>query len=279
MPSCSAPRPQLPLSDGDAPCLSAPLYELVDCILQLRSRGWVRRQVMAMARQVLSLVAGGAIDGILARAAARLTTPASIAGAIDHLRGSLWPGGVFYAHTPAAIAAAALRRQAAQEALVQAHQRAGLTGGAAGVGHGGGGDLAPVAGTQQEPPRLEPLQQAPPPLLQVAAPQGRVLAPCLSAERYLEPAPLLPEEAHHAEGVRRRMLSLPVPGPLLALLGRGAWFRCLHELYDLLQCPTAVLQLGHAVLEAALLALFPELEGTVQQQRVAAAKRGAAAQR
>ncbi len=43
------------------PC-AAPLYEIVDCVFQLQTRGFFRRQVFSVARQVLSLVAGDAID-------------------------------------------------------------------------------------------------------------------------------------------------------------------------------------------------------------------------
>lgn len=64
--------------------------------------------------------------------------------------------------------------------------------------------------------------------------------------------------------MRRRLLSLPAPAPLLALLGRGAWLRALHELSDALQSPAALRTLGYYAIEAALLAVFPEARGVVE---------------
>lgn len=38
----------------DSQKLSAPLHELVDTVFQLQSRGWLRRHIIELARQVCS---------------------------------------------------------------------------------------------------------------------------------------------------------------------------------------------------------------------------------
>jgi sorting nexin-13 len=220
-------------------CPSAPLYALVDAVFRLRDRGWLRRQAAAIARQLLSLLAGGAIDAALLRALSSATSAATLARGLDALRASLWPGGVLYSRATAAAAAAGATAAAAAARAAREDRE-------------GGGRA-----------------NSPPPL-------GRPDAPRLAgltAAGYLARPPA-PDDAVNAEEVRRRLAALPVPGPLVALLGRGAWLAALHELHDLAETPTATLAVGHALLEAAARALFPELRlgaaarrgGTAQQQ-------------
>jgi sorting nexin-13 len=44
------------------PKVSVPLLNLVDVIFQLQGRGWIRRQVLWMAKQILKVGLGDAID-------------------------------------------------------------------------------------------------------------------------------------------------------------------------------------------------------------------------
>ncbi|RMZ54561.1 hypothetical protein APUTEX25_002136, partial [Auxenochlorella protothecoides] len=80
--------------------VSAPLYELVDCVFQLATRGFFRRQVFAVARQVLSLVAGTTIDEYLTARLRSLRSEHTIGRAIAGIQAALWPGGVWYQATP-----------------------------------------------------------------------------------------------------------------------------------------------------------------------------------
>jgi sorting nexin-13 len=86
---------------------SAPLYELVGVLFELNARGFFRRQVFSVARQALSLVAGGAVDDWLLRKVRGVASESAAAGALLRLQASLWPGGTWYARAPAAAAAAA----------------------------------------------------------------------------------------------------------------------------------------------------------------------------
>ncbi|KAL6776573.1 CPLD29 [Auxenochlorella protothecoides x Auxenochlorella symbiontica] len=95
----SPPRPPTPPPD-DGLSVSAPLYELVDCVFQLATRGFFRRQVFAVARQVLSLVAGTTIDEYLTARLRSLRSEHTIGRAIAGIQAALWPGGVWYQATP-----------------------------------------------------------------------------------------------------------------------------------------------------------------------------------
>ncbi len=117
------PRTHIPPS----PCpagISAPLYEIVDCLFQLQTHGFIRRQVFGMARQALSLVAGEAIDAYLTSRLRLLRQQHTIGRIIQQIQASLWPGGVWFQHTPAAQA-----RAAAGTASQQPQQASAAAGG------------------------------------------------------------------------------------------------------------------------------------------------------
>lgn len=79
--------------------ISAPLYELVDSIFQLQTRGFFRRQVYGIARQILSLAIGDAIDVYLLEKLRMLREEAFLANSIHSLQAALWPGGVWFMNT------------------------------------------------------------------------------------------------------------------------------------------------------------------------------------
>jgi hypothetical protein len=95
------------LDAAEAAGISAPLYEVVDCLFQLQTRGFFRRQVVAVARQVLALALGDAIDGWLAARLRLLRQEHFLARAIQRLQAALWPGGQWFLAAPAHRAAAA----------------------------------------------------------------------------------------------------------------------------------------------------------------------------
>lgn len=75
--------------------ISSPLYEIIDCLFQLQTRGFFRRQVFAVARQALSLVAGEAIDSWLVAHLQRLREQHTVGRIIQRIQAGLWPGGVW----------------------------------------------------------------------------------------------------------------------------------------------------------------------------------------
>lgn len=79
---------------------AAPLYEIVDSVFQLQTRGFFRRQVYVMARQVLSMAIGDAIDVYLLSRLRLLRQESTIASLIQNLQSSLWPGGTWFQNTP-----------------------------------------------------------------------------------------------------------------------------------------------------------------------------------
>jgi sorting nexin-13 len=93
----------------DCSGISDPLYDCIDCLFQLQTRGFFRRQVFAVARQALSLVAGEAIDAYLTSKLRLLRQQHTIGRIISQIQASLWPGGVWFQYTPGAQAAAASR--------------------------------------------------------------------------------------------------------------------------------------------------------------------------
>ncbi|CAL8462775.1 g2308 [Coccomyxa elongata] len=84
----------------EAAGISAPLYDIVDTLFELQSRGFFRRQVFGVARQVLSLVAGGAIDEWLLSNMRALRQEHTLARLLCHLQRQLWPGGAWFQSLP-----------------------------------------------------------------------------------------------------------------------------------------------------------------------------------
>lgn len=78
------------------PNVSVPLLNLVDKVFQLKRRGWLRRQVFWMSKQILQLVMEDAIDEWLLRQIYCLRREDNIAHGIRWLQDVLWPGGTFF---------------------------------------------------------------------------------------------------------------------------------------------------------------------------------------
>ncbi|KAH9299978.1 hypothetical protein KI387_011561, partial [Taxus chinensis] len=77
------------------PKLTVPLLNLVDKIFQLKRRGWVRRQVFWISKQILQLVMEDALDDWLLRQIEWLRRDDVIALGIRWIQSVLWPNGVF----------------------------------------------------------------------------------------------------------------------------------------------------------------------------------------
>ncbi|XP_061373422.1 uncharacterized protein LOC133315776 [Gastrolobium bilobum] len=78
------------------PNVSVPVLNLVDKIFQLKKRGWLRRQVFWISKQILQLVMEDAIDDWLLRQIQWLRREDSIAQGIRCVQDVLWPGGAFF---------------------------------------------------------------------------------------------------------------------------------------------------------------------------------------
>ncbi|KAG2703535.1 hypothetical protein I3760_06G142200 [Carya illinoinensis] len=78
------------------PNVSVPLLNLVDNIFQLKRRGWLRRQVFWISKQILQLIMEDAIDDWLLRQIHWLRSDEIIAQGIRWIQDILWPDGTFY---------------------------------------------------------------------------------------------------------------------------------------------------------------------------------------
>ncbi|KAL8116204.1 hypothetical protein AgCh_022630 [Apium graveolens] len=78
------------------PNLSVPVLNLVDNIFQLKRRGWLRRQVFWISKQVLQLVMEDAIDDWMIRQIHWIRREDIIAQGIRWVQDVLWPAGVFF---------------------------------------------------------------------------------------------------------------------------------------------------------------------------------------
>ncbi|KAL3621192.1 hypothetical protein CASFOL_036104 [Castilleja foliolosa] len=78
------------------PNLSVPVLNLVDNVFQLNRRGWLRRQVFWISKQILQLVMEDAIDDWLVRQIQWLRREDVIATGIRWVQDVLWPDGTFF---------------------------------------------------------------------------------------------------------------------------------------------------------------------------------------
>ncbi|KAK3005187.1 hypothetical protein RJ639_016429 [Escallonia herrerae] len=78
------------------PNLSVPVLNLVDNIFQLKRRGWLRRQVFWISKQILQLMMEDAIDDWLLRQIHWLRRDDIISQGIRWVQDVLWPDGKFF---------------------------------------------------------------------------------------------------------------------------------------------------------------------------------------
>ncbi|CAM8977284.1 unnamed protein product [Rhodiola kirilowii] len=78
------------------PKVSVPVLNLVDKIFQLKRRGWLRRQVYWISKQILQLMMEDAIDDWLMRQVHWLRREDVVAQGIKWIQNILWPGGIFF---------------------------------------------------------------------------------------------------------------------------------------------------------------------------------------
>ena len=198
--------------------ISAPLYELVDCLFQLQTRGFFRRQVYAMARQVLSMAIGDTIDVYLQAKLSLLRQESTIGHIIQILQTSLWPGGVWFQRTPQFKA----------------------------------------AHPEEE---LEKMEK------ELMSPSARAKAgpgPGMQPELYLEPSSPPPLDTEELREAVWGLLMRRAPTALVRLVGRTPYNEGAQDLFELMQSPTFMRQLGYGLLEIGVLHLCPELKDLFQ---------------
>ncbi|VFQ72138.1 unnamed protein product [Cuscuta campestris] len=81
------------------PNLSVPILNLVDNVFQLKRRGWLRRQVFWISKQILQLMMEDAIDDWLLMQIHWLRREDVIAQGIRWIQDILWPDGIFFLKT------------------------------------------------------------------------------------------------------------------------------------------------------------------------------------
>ncbi|PKA53942.1 hypothetical protein AXF42_Ash011422 [Apostasia shenzhenica] len=78
------------------PNVSVPMLNLVDKVFQLNRRGWLRRQVFWISKQILQLMMEDAIDDWILRQIHQLRNDEVIAEGIKWVQDVLWPNGTFF---------------------------------------------------------------------------------------------------------------------------------------------------------------------------------------
>ncbi|XP_038706536.1 uncharacterized protein LOC120002048 isoform X2 [Tripterygium wilfordii] len=94
--SCDMDDPVGMPPEWTPPNVSVPLLNLVDKVFQLKRRGWLRRQVFWISKQILQLVMEDAIDDWLLRQIYLLRREETIAQGIRWVQDALWPDGTFF---------------------------------------------------------------------------------------------------------------------------------------------------------------------------------------
>ncbi|XP_021737939.1 uncharacterized protein LOC110704463 [Chenopodium quinoa] len=82
------------------PNLSVPILDLVDTVFQLQEGAWIRRKAFWVAKQVLQLGMGDALDDWLVEKIQRLRRGSVIASGIRRVEQILWPDGIFITKHP-----------------------------------------------------------------------------------------------------------------------------------------------------------------------------------
>ncbi|KAK9033729.1 hypothetical protein V6N11_049914 [Hibiscus sabdariffa] len=221
------------------PNVSVPLLNLVDKVFQLKRRGWLRRQVFWISKQIVQLVMEDAIDDWLLRQIYWLRREENIALGIRWIQDAeakfsavaqhllinlpkspvssnclffcqlLWPGGTFF------------------RTIGNIHNKFDNV-------H---------------------LNQTPTPSLNFSLFGGTNVSKSGSFEQRLE-------ATRRASDIKKMLFDGP-PATLISLIGYKQYRRCARDIYYFTQSTTCIKQLAYAILELLLVSVFPELRDLV----------------
>ncbi|TVU26776.1 hypothetical protein EJB05_29337 [Eragrostis curvula] len=180
--------------------VSVPLLNLVDKVFQLKRRGWIRRQVLWISKQILQLVMEDAIDEWIIRQINWLRRDDVIVQAIRWIQDTLWPNGIFFTKLD---------------------------------GYKGNADASQFD--------KRPSGSA----------DGNRKNGASSFELQLE-------ASRNASEVKKLLLD-GTPSTLVSIIGYKQYRRSARDIYYFLQSNVCVKQLAYAMLEQALVTIFPEL--------------------
>ena len=210
--------------------ISAPLYELVDCVFQLQTRGFFRRHVYSLARQFLSMAIGDTIDVFLLAKLNLLRQESTVGRVLQRIQTSLWPGGVWFQRTAQYMAA---HPELATPPAVSPSMAATST-------QASRATMSPRANAAREGPGEKGL---------------------MVPEKYLDPVGPPPLDEEEVREAVWGALMKKAPATLVRLLGRTPYNEGVQDLYEMMQSPTFMRQLGYGVLELVSIHLCPELKG------------------
>jgi hypothetical protein len=256
-----------------------PLYDLVDCIFQLSSKGIFRRNAIAFGQQLLSLMIGGTIEDYLQRQLDKATSEASMCQAIVQMQAQLWPGGIWYAWAQPAAAAA----PAAAVPAAAGQDSAGGGGGKSGAAAEAAGAAATATASSSKTPTTTTTTTTATSTTSTATssgskPGGKVWPTGMSPATYMDFAVRPTDAPAMAESARQLLQGLPVPPGLGAVLGKGSYHKTLAEIHEVMQCEPVMMHLGHRLVQELLVALFPEIAGEVAALHASMAAQAAAGQ-
>ncbi|XP_020232783.1 uncharacterized protein LOC109813079 isoform X1 [Cajanus cajan] len=189
------------------PNVSVPILNLVDKIFQLKKRGWIRRQVYWISKQILQLVMEDAIDDWLLRQIHWLRREETVAQGIRWVQNVLWPDGTFF-----------LRVETPRIISSDSDQKPFQT-----MSRSGGSNI-----TKSESGSFEQELEA----------------------------------ARRASDIKKLLFD-SAPSTLVSLIGHKQYRHCARDIYYFSQSNTCVKQLAYAILELALVTIFPEMRNVV----------------
>ncbi|KAJ0257055.1 Phox [Hirschfeldia incana] len=82
------------------PKLTLPLLDLVDVVFQLQEGGWIRRKAFWVAKQILQLGMGDALDDWVLEKIRLLRRGSVVASGVQRVEQILWPDGIFMTKHP-----------------------------------------------------------------------------------------------------------------------------------------------------------------------------------
>ncbi|XP_017426070.1 uncharacterized protein LOC108334679 isoform X1 [Vigna angularis] len=214
------------------PNVTVPILNLVDNVFQLKKRGWLRRQVFWISKQILQVVMEDAIDDWILSEIHWLRREDTIAQGIRWVQDILWPGGTFF-----------LRIQTPQVFIGgSAYDQKPLPS----ISESGGSKMTKSQSGSFEL-QLEAIRRA-------SDLKKLLFVFILYVPVGGKVAGKMPYHNINIDGA---------PAALVGLIGQKQYKRCASDIYYFTQSSICVKQLAYAILELLLISIFPELRSVV----------------